>query len=204
MTIEQQLKLCTKLKITFDQFLICLLIKRQKEIEKEISKRQELAGAVIAYTHKFKEFNVDDIEYLLKLNYIDFKPDRVNRTLTKEDGLYLDNFYLTPTFIDEMYSSIDNFWNDILDAYPVHVQIGNGDSRYAKNIRDEDTLKRTYYAAIHGNEDTHNAVINEINIIAKQNNGYALIKLENFINHYLRDFMKRKDKERPKDLIDDL
>lgn len=200
--IENYLELCTKLKINFEQLLICLIIQRRNKIENDFSLRHEFAGKIINYTHTFKEFSLEDINYLLKKNFIDFKENEESRELKREHAIYLDSFKVTPLFIDHLENIIDVYWNEIFDIYPQHLLI-QGTPIYSKNLTDEDNLKNKYYEIIKGKEENHFIIKNYILSLKRKNNNKALVKLENFIKFQARDLLRDNESIQERDLIDE-
>lgn len=155
-------KLLCKLKISPEQFLICMLIHDK-----------DSAGMIQYFNenkkHQFKHEQVDELlerEFLVRLS-------------TDSDNYNLDHFAITGKFSGEFLIDGEDAGEEFWNAYPSWLKVKN--QKVSAKSCDKDDLIEKYAKKIKGNRKKHARVMLVIEEYVKRNDGYALMGIEKFV-----------------------
>jgi hypothetical protein len=155
-------------KITFNQFIICLLI------------YQRDAASIIQYTNDVGIIG-DCLIPLGDGKYIREIEDLINRGFIKttKEGVYdLDYLIVTTKFSKGLFDELDVAAREAFELYPKYIRVNTQDFE-AKACDFEDFAKK-YLLAIGGSIKEHKDIVMP-HIKALRKSGYAKMKIMNYI-----------------------
>lgn len=184
-SIREFVDLLCKLKISPNQFLICMLI-HERDMAATIKYYEE--NQVNRFSHK-------DIDELLERGLL--------LRITKDEKHYnLDQFIVTDLFSREFLIDNDDAGEEFWNAYPSWIHMNN--KKVSAKSCDKDDLIEKYAKKIKGSVKRHRDIMAVLEKYAEENNGQATMGIDKFVGSEQWTILKQAYEENTGDLITNL
>lgn len=175
---REYVKLLCKLKISPEQFLICMLI-HDKDSAGMIQYFEENKQ------HKFKHEQVDELldrGFLVRLS-------------TDKDNYNLDHFAITHVFSSNFLIDGEDAGTEFWNTYPSWLKVKN--QKISAKSCDKDDLVDKYAKKIKGSKKKHDRIMLVVEEYTKRNDGYALMGIEKFVGSEQWTILEEEYEEAP-------
>lgn len=173
---KEYVDILCKLKISPEQFLICMLIndKDMASAIKYVDQNKE---------HKFKHEQIDDLVdrgFLVRLGIRKPNPsmDVIGHKAYVSD-YNIDCFAVTHIFASNFLIDGEDAGNEFWAAYPSWLKVKN--QKVSAKSCDKDDLADKYAKKIKGSKKKHKFIMDIVHEYSRRNDGYALMGIEKFV-----------------------
>lgn len=185
-SIREFVDLLCRLKISPNQFLICMLI-HEKDTVATIKYYEENTS---------NRFNAKDINELLQRGFL-------LRISKDEKHFELDQFIVTDLFSHEFLVDGEDAGEEFWNMYPSWIRMNN--TRVSAKTCDKDDLIEKYARKIKSSKKKHEQIMQTLEKYVEENNGFATLGIEKFVGSEQWTILKEKyDDNGTGDLINTL
>jgi hypothetical protein len=177
---KEYVEFLVKNKLSTNQFLLLYLLYTERMCKSKGGASYTKAGNLYKWMVEGKGWNNEEIEGLIKLDYvIGFKDGK---------GYAIDQLILTEKFFDLMFIETEDAFNEILELYPDRMIINN-QTTFTK-AGDLSKVADNYAKMIRNNLKKHEEMKELIKYAAER--GLCKYKIENFLSKGVIDAIKKE------------